>query len=46
MDKFEGSLGSVITTWTELAMQMYVSERYNEAMEKKRNAPKGRSNGI
>ena len=29
-----------------LAMQMYVSERYNEAMEKKRNAPKGRSNGI
>ena len=29
-----------------LAMQMYVSERYNEAVEKKRNAPKGRSNGI
>jgi len=29
-----------------LAMQMYVSERYNEAMERKRNAPKGRSNGI
>lgn len=29
-----------------LAMQMYVSERYTEAMEKKRNAPKGRSNGI
>lgn len=29
-----------------LAMQMYASERYTEAVEKKRNAPKGRSNGI
>lgn len=29
-----------------LAMQMYVNERYNEAMEKMRNAPEGRSNGI
>lgn len=29
-----------------LAMQMYVSERYTEAMEKMRNAPEGRSNGI
>lgn len=65
MDKFEGSLGSVIITWTDidelfnvddehfivgvrelLAMQMYASERYTEAVEKKRNAPKGRSNGI
>ena len=25
---------------------VYVSERYNEVMERKRNAPKGRSNGI